>query len=330
MKRIILIMALAASSAFAEHVYPQNPDPEHMAFFGQLGRDNIVVTNAPPSMSTNDVKGIVRSETDGKFLKLESSGEALRMSDGSATFDGTDARFLGGAQVAVSGGAEVLVSGSASGLRVFSGSTLSVQMGGFFDIDTNSYIHISGDRDFDDFGLYKKAAEFAKKTGDTFTGVMTFNKQINTTRGIYDTGGLNEYGYSYFASDSETEFDGGSVQFRDGTDVLFYNSPLELSGNSSYLRIKKPQNIWLAYEDGEGWDPGFGAYETLDERIVRLAPSPDFSTNNTELVSTATAIVREHSGDYWDEELQVWWTGRMSGGKLTYMATTNVNLNAEH
>lgn len=42
---IALVSCLAASAA--AHVYPQNPDPEHTAFFGQLGRDSIVVTNAP-------------------------------------------------------------------------------------------------------------------------------------------------------------------------------------------------------------------------------------------------------------------------------------------
>ena len=33
-------------------------------------------------------------------------------------------------------------------------------------------------------------------------------------------------------------------------------------------------------------------------------------------------------GGIWDADLQVWWTPVMSNGKLTYQATTNVNLNA--
>lgn len=45
----------------------------------------------------------------------------------------------------------------------------------------------------------------------------------------------------------------------------------------------------------------------------------------------ATNVVRECSlGGIWDTELQVWWTPVMSNGKLTYQATTNVNLNAEN
>ena len=43
----------------------------------------------------------------------------------------------------------------------------------------------------------------------------------------------------------------------------------------------------------------------------------------------ATNVVRECSlGGIWDADLQVWWTPVMSNGKLTYQATTNVNLNA--
>ena len=40
-----LVSCLAASAA--AHVYPPNVDPDHTAFFGQLGRDSVVVTNAP-------------------------------------------------------------------------------------------------------------------------------------------------------------------------------------------------------------------------------------------------------------------------------------------
>ena len=40
--------------------------------------------------------------------------------------------------------------------------------------------------------------------------------------------------------------------------------------------------------------------------------------------------VSEARGGIWDEDLQVWWTPVMSNGKLTYQATTNVNLNAEN
>lgn len=43
----------------------------------------------------------------------------------------------------------------------------------------------------------------------------------------------------------------------------------------------------------------------------------------------ATNVVRDLSlGGIWDSSLQVWWTPRMQNGRLTYCATTNVNLNA--
>ncbi len=47
------------------------------------------------------------------------------------------------------------------------------------------------------------------------------------------------------------------------------------------------------------------------------------------LTNDITEAIRKHSlGGIWDEELQVWWTPRMSNGGLTYQATTNVDLNA--
>lgn len=46
-----LVSCLAASAA--AHVYPPNVDPDHTAFFGQLGRDSVVVTNAPVKVETD-------------------------------------------------------------------------------------------------------------------------------------------------------------------------------------------------------------------------------------------------------------------------------------
>ena len=44
-----------------------------------------------------------------------------------------------------------------------------------------------------------------------------------------------------------------------------------------------------------------------------------------------TAMIRAQSlGGIWDQDLEVWWTPVMANGSLTYQATTNVNLNAEH
>ena len=44
-----ILAILFAGSVFAEHVFPPNPDPDRVAFFGQLGRDNVVVTNPVPA-----------------------------------------------------------------------------------------------------------------------------------------------------------------------------------------------------------------------------------------------------------------------------------------
>ena len=45
-------------------------------------------------------------------------------------------------------------------------------------------------------------------------------------------------------------------------------------------------------------------------------------------LKTIITEVASGGGGIWDADLQVWWTPVMSNGKLTYQATTNVNLNA--
>ena len=39
--------------------------------------------------------------------------------------------------------------------------------------------------------------------------------------------------------------------------------------------------------------------------------------------------IREANGGVWDQKLEVWWTPKMENGKLTYQATTNINLKVE-
>lgn len=68
-------------------------------------------------------------------------------------------------------------------------------------------------------------------------------------------------------------------------------------------------------------DPWYGQAD-----IAFLSDIPESVTP-----SAVTNIIRELSlGGIWDAELEVWWTPVMVGGSLTYQATTNVNLNAEH
>lgn len=67
-------------------------------------------------------------------------------------------------------------------------------------------------------------------------------------------------------------------------------------------------------------------YELDPDTVARLSDIPESVTP-----SVVTNIIRELSlGGIWDSELEVWWTPVMVGGSLTYQATTNVNLNAEH
>lgn len=61
-------------------------------------------------------------------------------------------------------------------------------------------------------------------------------------------------------------------------------------------------------------------YETAEIAFLHEVPTSE----------DITAAIREQSlGGIWDEQLGVWWTPVMSNGKLTYQATTNVNMSAE-
>ena len=44
---LVLLLSACCLSLAAEHTYPTNTDPAHAEFFGKLGRDNLVITNAP-------------------------------------------------------------------------------------------------------------------------------------------------------------------------------------------------------------------------------------------------------------------------------------------
>lgn len=98
-----------------------------------------------------------------------------------------------------------------------------------------------------------------------------------------------------------------------------------------------------AQEDAEGaawgvWWPSFkDAWNTwhwvasedyVDDVLAHYDPPiPVFDY----YAEDVTNVVRACSlGGIWDRELEVWWTPVMVGGSLTYQATTNVNLNAEH
>ena len=72
-------------------------------------------------------------------------------------------------------------------------------------------------------------------------------------------------------------------------------------------------------------------YAILDiERIPEYATADIAFLHEVPTSEDITAAIREQSlGGIWDEQLGVWWTPVMSNGKLTYQATTNVNMSAE-
>ena len=232
MKRIILIIAIAASSAFAEHVFPQNQDPTNTAFFGQLNRDSIVVTN-------NVVKSVNGRIGDVTITKLYSEDRTQWQTG--------------------NGGVYVLQPAASYWL----------------DSDGNRFDQFTDNewRRFNDFICYED-------------GFWEFGTQVGAMRRV-------------------AVYIEGSPQ----------DTAVDFGGRLNCTRHFAPPTA-----------------EKVDQVVYSSTLPPPYTPSADEPVFNreVTTIVREHSGDYWDEELQVWWTGRMSGGKLTYMATTNVNLNAEH
>ena len=65
---------------------------------------------------------------------------------------------------------------------------------------------------------------------------------------------------------------------------------------------------------------------------AKAATKPEYTAEEVGATTPEDVIaaIREQSlGGIWDQQLRVWWTPVMSNGKLTYQATTNVNMNAE-
>ena len=66
---------------------------------------------------------------------------------------------------------------------------------------------------------------------------------------------------------------------------------------------------------------------------AKAAAKPTYTAAEVGATTPAdvTVMIRDQSlGGIWDQDLEVWWTPVMANGSLTYQATTNVNLNAEH
>lgn len=250
---IALLLFACCLTLAAEHVYPTNPDPAHTAFFGQLGRDSIVVTNPPPSMTADEAADIANHAitTNAATTNLTARlAEKANASD--LTYHTSD--INNPHQVTASQVGALEANHPQFG-----------PMGGQISWGGNGVLNIGA-------GSINAPAANALFSA------------INAPFGVLTSFVLGDSGVLYLGSGKRSS----SIYVGDNK-----------IGNDDALHLQNGSNI--VFDDHE---------EDIDQRITRIA--------------------REHSGDYWDEELQVWWTGRMSGGKLTYMATTNVNLNAEH
>lgn len=75
----------------------------------------------------------------------------------------------------------------------------------------------------------------------------------------------------------------------------------------------------------------FGTIKGVKKRFAKdtIALKSEIPTDE-KVKETVVQTVRETNGGVWDQKLEVWWTPKMENGKLTYQATTNVNLKAEN
>ena len=86
--------------------------------------------------------------------------------------------------------------------------------------------------------------------------------------------------------------------------------------------------MWPSFLDAEDTWHWVASEDYVDDLLAHFDPPIPIFDYYAEDV---TNVVRGCSlGGIWDAELEVWWTPVMVGGSLTYQATTNVNLNAEH
>ena len=78
------------------------------------------------------------------------------------------------------------------------------------------------------------------------------------------------------------------------------------------------------------------SFNLLGVKGVKKTFTPDTIALKSEIPTeekvkeTVVQTVRESNGGVWDAKLEVWWTPKMENGKLTYQATTNVNIQAEN
>lgn len=75
----------------------------------------------------------------------------------------------------------------------------------------------------------------------------------------------------------------------------------------------------------------FTSFTFVDVTGTLKQDAPDALALKSEVLSKEKVkeVVRETNGGVWDQKLEVWWTPKMENGKLTYQATTNINLKAE-
>lgn len=127
------------------------------------------------------------------------------------------------------------------------------------------------------------------------------------------------------------------VEASENGDVLVF--PSSDFGDMTLVRTNGVQTVVVYSDDLAAAAAAATNYTdaAMAEAVNQSVDYTDYKIDvlNGELAQKATPavvtnIVRELSlGGIWDAELEVWWTPVMSGGSLTYQATTNVNLNAE-
>ena len=93
-----------------------------------------------------------------------------------------------------------------------------------------------------------------------------------------------------------------------------------------------PTNV-SAFNNDAGYLTGYTETDPTVPAWAKAQTKPTYTASEVGATAPAavTNIVKGLSlGGIWDSGLEVWWTPVMHNGSLTYQATTNVNLNAEH
>lgn len=110
-----------------------------------------------------------------------------------------------------------------------------------------------------------------------------------------------------------------SMDIGDGAMISFKNGGRLNVSNGGEMWVPDPNAITFGSRQNQ---TNFNNY------VKAIAQSAGGGVSEARVGEIATNVVRAANGGIWDATLQVWWTPVMANGKLTYQATTNVNLQA--